>query len=859
MSSIELSFDNPWFLLLAIPAFAIILLPFLRLPVKRRKTFRKIAPVVLHLTVVTLLILVISGFTVVQNSDEQAVMLLVDLSDSTDAVQSEIENRTQELLELIDQKTPVGVIAFGQSQVYTVEFEADRSFSVTKVDSDATDIDAALEYAASMLPSDKAGHIILLSDGKETDGDADSTAHYLATRGVRIDAVYFDTTQLSAPEVQISAFTSPEGAYVGDIMPFTAEVQSNTDTEVFLSLYDNEELVSTLNQSISSGSNVIELTCEAESAGTHAYRLVLETEKDTLSQNNESYAYANVAGQSTVLIIADTIGNGETLAQLLSADYTVTTVTARNAPDSIIDLCDYDEVILSNVDYDQLPSGYDELLGTYVSVYGRSLLAVGGEDTFMYGNMDDTLLEEMLPVTFTLQESSEGNSVALMLVLDCSNSMSQQSTYLSVAKQGAIKCVEAMSDNDYVGVISFNSTAYLKSSLIQATDSNKDSLTRIISGLTTNRGTYYTEALEVAHEELLKSDAEIRHIIFLSDGQPSDYGYSQAVANAADDGITVSTIGLGYSSDILESMAEAGSGRYYYVSSASDLPNIMLSETEQVTVSSLITGEFTPIIAQESDLTAAVEVSTLPNIHGYLGTTIKEDATAYITTDEDHPIYASWTYGLGTVACFTSDLSGNWSSQWLSNATGVAITQSMIATTVDEVHHDSSMTAEITVRGQTTDITVTTAGITDNALHLTAASDSTTRNYVLTQTDPGIYTTSIKTADAGVYELMITQTDSSENIVDYLETAIAVSYSGEYDAFADSGEPLLSALCSYSDGEIYSDMQELADVQVSSISIIFNPMVVFAVISAILMLADIAIRKLRWKDIRNYFISNKHK
>ena len=859
MSSIELSFENPLYLLLAIPAFAVILLPFFRLPVRRRKTFRKIAPVVLHMIVVTLLVLVISGFTIVRNADEKAVMLLVDLSDSTRTVQEDIEDRTTELLELIDEKTPVGVIVFGQTHVYTVEFNDDRSFTTAKIDTDATDIDSVLEYAASLLPTDRAGQIILLSDGKETDGNADSTALYLASRGVRIDAVYFDTTDLGSDEVQISTLTAPDGAYVGDTLTFTADIQSNTDTEVTLSLYDNTELIQTLNQTVASGSNVIELTCTAENAGTHAYQLVLETQADTLSQNNQSYAYVNVAGESTVLIIADTIGNAQALEALLSTENTVTTVTARNAPDTIIELCDYDEVILSNVDYDQLPSGYDALLETYVSVYGRSLLAVGGQDTFMYGNMGGTALEEMLPVTFTLQKDSEAASVALMLVLDCSSSMSQQSTYLSVAKQGAIKCVEAMTGNDYVGVISFNSRAYLQSPLIEATDTNKESLTRTISGLTTNRGTYYTEALQLAHEELLKSDAEVRHIIFLSDGQPSDRGYTEAVQNASADGITVSTIGLGYSSDILETLAAYGNGRYYYVSKASDLPNIMLSETEQVTVSSLITGEFTPVVAKDSELTASVGSVSLPVVYGYLGTTVKEEADAYITTEEGHPIYAQWGYGNGTVACFTSDLNGTWSSVWLLDVAGTAITQAMVATTVDEIHHNSSMNARIDVRGQTTDITVTTAGNTENALNLTVAFDGSTKSYVLTQTDPSVYTASIKTGQSGVYELMITQTDADESIVDYLETAIAVSYSSEYDAFAASGEPLLNTLCSYTDGELYTDMQKLANVQVSSISILFNPMVLFCIIAAVLMLCDIGIRKLRWKDIRNYLITRKHK
>lgn len=543
---------------------------------------------------------------------------------------------------------------------------------------------------------------------------------------------------------------------------------------------------------------------------------------------------------------------------VLTLSETITAALEASGVEASDELYNYDEVVLSNVTYSDLPGGYDTLLETYVSVYGRSLLAVGGSETYMYGNMEGTALEEMFPVTFSLSESAEGNSVALMLVLDCSSSMSGQSTYLSVAKQGAIKCVEAMSDNDYVGVISFNRSAYLKSELLQTDETNKDKLTRIISGLGTSQGTYYTEAIEMAHEQLLKSDAAVKHIIFLSDGQPSDYGYYDAVEEAAADGITVSTIGLGYSSDILESMAESAGGRYYYVRSASDLPNIMLSETEQVTVSSLITGEFLPVVNTESELTDALGGEPLPMLYGYLGTTVKEEATAYITTEEGHPLYASWTYGLGTVACFTSDLYGEWSSLWLSEETGKSVIANMVKTTVDDIHHDSSFTADVSVRGKTTDVVVTTSGSdTNHVLSLTAASKYGEKTYILTQTDPGIYEAKISTAYAGVYELMITETDGTDTVVDYLETAVAVSYSAEYDAFAESGEPLLSTLCSYSDGEIFSDLNELAEINVSSIRLLINPMVLFAVVSMVLLLVDIAIRKLRWKDIRGYLVRMK--
>lgn len=855
MSNIEINFENPWLLLLAIPALAIILVPFFMLPKKRRKTVKKILPVVLHTVIVILLVLILSGFTIIRNSNEKAVMILADLSDSTQSVQADIVSHTEELLALIDENTPVGVIAFGAERIYSVKLDSDRTFSLVEIDADATDIDSALEYAASLLPSDRAGHIILMTDGKQTDGNADSTAHYLATRGIRIDAVYYDTTTLSGAEMQISSFVSPDGAYVDDEVTFTAEIRSNASGKAELTLYDNDTEVLSREISVFEGSNIVELEAVAESAGIHSYRLTLDTDTDTLSKNNESYAYLKVDGESTVLIIADTLSHAAVLEEVLSAENTVTTVTAYNAPKSIIELCNYDEVILSNVNYDNLPSGYDKLLDTYVSVYGRSLLAVGGSDTFMYGNMEGTALEDILPVTFTLSESSEGASVAMMLVLDCSSSMSRQSTYLSVAKQGAIKCVEAMSENDYVGVVSFNRSVYLKSELLQTDETNKDKLTRIISGLNTSQGTYYTDAIEMAHEQLMKSDAAVKHIIFLSDGQPSDYGYYDAVEDAAEDGITVSTIGLGYSSNILESMAESAGGRYYYVKSASDLPDIMLSETEQVTVSSLITGEFLPIIAEESELTETLAGVELPKLLGYLGTTLKEDAAAYITTEEGHPIYASWSYGLGTAACFTSDLYGEWSSEWLDSPVGQELTEKMVETTVDDVHHDSSFTADISVRGKTSDILVATAGDNaDHTLSVTVASENGSKTYVLTQTDPGIFEAQIPTEQSGVYEIMITETDENNNIVDYLETAVAVAYSAEYDAFAESGEALLSSICGYSDGTIFTDLARLADVEVSTIRLIFNPMVLFAVISMILLLADIAVRKLRWKDIRGYLM-----
>ncbi|MBR5133994.1 MAG: VWA domain-containing protein [Clostridia bacterium] len=855
MNSIELSFERPWLLLLLLPAAAIILFPFLRLPRKRRKSIKKIVPMILHLIVVAMLVILLSGMTIINNNTDQAIMVLMDLSGSTASVQEEINARTDQLLGLIKNKNDVGVVAFGADQLYAVNLKTlNEDLTVTPINSNATNIEAALRYTASLLPDDKAGRIILMTDGKETDGDMQAAATLLTAKGIRVDAVCFNTTAPPHPEMQLNRLTVPEGAYVGDEITIAAEVQSTVAGTARLIVYCNDKMISDNTINVSVGLQTIDLVTTIESVGLHTYQVRLSSELDTLRTNNDRYACLDVAGKSSVLLITDTKTGIESLEAMLSVDSDVTVAAARYAPKTIVELCDYDEIILCNVDYKDLPEGYDALLDTYVSVYGRSLLVVGGSNTLMYGNMDGTAIETMLPVELELLDDGEGESVALMLVLDCSSSMSRNSTYLSVAKQGAIKCVEAMSGNDYVGVVSFNSIAYLDSPLIKATDTNKDTLIRTISGLATGSGTYYTEALRTARRELLKSDADIKHIIFLSDGQPVDNGYMEATTEAAEDGITLSTIGLGYTSETLESMATIGSGRYYYVTSATDLPDIMLSETSQVTINSFIEGEFVADIKQNSALTADIESETLPMLYGYLGTTAKEDASVYLTIGENHPLFATRSHGFGTVACFTSDLKGDWSSAWLANSVGKTITQNMVSTTIASIHRNSSLFVEATPRGNTVDIVVTTVDTSStHDVRVTVSSKHGSNTYAAAPSSPGVYKLSVPTEHVGAYRVVVTESDAAGNLIDASDTTVAASYSGEYNVFAADGRPLLTAVCEKTGGAVFDDLKPLADVDMSTIVSTFDPLVLFAVLSTLLMIADIAIRKLRWKDIKRYF------
>lgn len=847
MSNIELRFDHPWLLLLLIPALVLILIPFFKLPRRRRKTVQRIVPLVVHCLLALILTLLLSGMAVVRSTDNQAVILLLDYSASTQSVREAINSDAQQLQKLIKKNAPVHIVAFGGDCVY----DANSFDRLTPANIQATDLSAALEYAASKLPDDKVGRIIVLSDGRQTDGDANTTAQYLKSQGIRIDAMWFDST-ISSPEVQISGFSAPATTFAGRTLSFTAELESNTESTVSLALFDGEAQLQTQSLTVDAGTKVLSMEVPEITAGTHSFRLVLEADSDTLTQNNQAFACVEVAQVPQLLIITGIDTDAAPLEQVLKDYAEVTVSSASKAPRKLTELCNYDGILLMNVHTDDLPKHYAELLDSYVSDYSRSLIAIGGDETFMYGGMRDTLFEEMMPVDFDLSRTSEDDSVALMLVIDCSLSMSQQSAYMSVAKQGAIKCVQSMTENDYVGIISFNQDATVEAPLEKNTDSRKDSLNRIISGLTTSQGTYYTDALALAHQELLKSDAPIRHILFVSDGGPADTTYKDLIPGIAADGISISTVALSYNSTILSEMAQNCGGSYYHVQEATDLPDIMLSLTQHVSVNSFMTGSFTTAPVADSPLAAQLP-ATLPSLDGYLGTTLKRGAEAHITVGEEHPLYTSWVWGKGTVACFTSDLDWSWSSAWLENE---VLIHTMLTHALPATQNDSSLKLEAVPGGQSIRLTVETATTDQASLTLSYNGAVTAMPCIA----PGIYQGTISTSGLGGYPITVTQYDPDGEVLDTLTTTLSVPIRAEYDVFSDNGQALLKSICLHGGGILTDTPESLTDISAEAISAVSDFRIPFGIIFAILLLADIAIRKLRWKDIKNLWLTlTRHK
>ena len=203
MKNFSIQFENPWFLLLIIPAIAMTLIPYFRSAKKYRKTRNRIVSMVLHALIMVLSISVLSGisFNYDVPNKETEVILLIDKSDSNTKSDEIKDTFVYDVLNLTGEKYKVGIVTFGYDQVYAAPLTDDAKSAYNQYlaaplpDVTATDISSALMYATTLFTKPESGRIVLISDGIETDGEANAVIKNVASQGIKVDTVHFPNEQ----------------------------------------------------------------------------------------------------------------------------------------------------------------------------------------------------------------------------------------------------------------------------------------------------------------------------------------------------------------------------------------------------------------------------------------------------------------------------------------------------------------------------------------------------------------------------------------------------------------------------------------------------------------------------------------
>lgn len=831
-------FERPWILLLLIPAAAV-LLPLLG---KKRDSRLKLDAAV-RSVILALLILALSGISAVFPGGGQTLLVVADRSGS---MQAHADEEAQLIDSVEKQKGSVqtGLLAFGADAAVEYMKGTGRFTGFdTKVDANLTGIAKALNMGSVLLPQDSVRRMLLITDGLENDGDMLSAARSLAAAGIRMDVAYLPPKH--AGEAQVTSLNVPGYLHTGESCDVVVTVDSNAAGKATLRLYCDRSLAGSQDVELQKGENRFVFNYKADKEGIHTWMAELSAPWDANSANNRADAYTRVIGRPAVLLAADDPAETEQLARILqAAGYIVDRKGAVELGGNLDDYMKYQAIVLGNVPAQSLGDAAVGMLDAYTRVLGRGLLVTGGQDSFALGGYDGTKLEGMLPVNSKIENYADMPKLALVLVIDHSGSMEEGQYGISkrqLAVEAAIRSTQILQPNDEVGVIAFDDTYSWALPMQKASD--KDALQKQISTIGPGGGTMMYNPMAAARDALAKTDAQLKHIILLTDGMPADTGFEALAADMKARGITLSTVAVGKDADraLLSSLADLGGGRTYAVDEFNNIVSIFAKETYLATGEYLQNRTFTPAV---TSFAPAVLSQGLPPLHGYVNTTPKQAAEVQLVSDRDHVIYARWRYGLGRTAVWTSDVKGLWSQDWLASPNAVRYISSLVSQVLPE--DEGSGALEASMDGGQAVVTLKADTVEGAQAQATVvAPDNSSFNITLDPVSPGEFEARFDASDPGTYIVRATQKQPGMPDVT-AETGVSSGWSREYDLRQDDPKPKLEEAAKLTGGKLVSSASELFAQNMQQKKGRADLTGVLLLAALFLFVLDVAMRRMRW-------------
>ena len=860
--SIEVS--NPWWLLL-IPVVVAGLIysgRFLRIQSRRKK----IEYLVMRGVIALLLILALCGLSFRITTKEVTTIFLVDMSDSNEKNLDDISEYIRNAIADMPKKNQAGVVVFGDNVLVDQFVTGKKIF--TELSSQpvatATNLEKAVSTAMTVFPEDTAKRLVLITDGLENAGSIAKMAGTVSSQNVDVKVIKLE--QNVGNEVYVSNLELPEYVHVGDTFNVKVTIESNVETQAVVSLYCGRTLKGQSNVNLTAGENQFVFQDVGESNGTQDYRVMVEPVNDTMSMNNEYSAFTQVEAEPKLLLVEGTAGEGNALAGILDAcGVQYDQITPTGVPDEMSKLIQYKAVVMVNVNAMDLRNGFMDILESYVRDYAGGLICTGGDNSFAMGAYQDTPLETVLPVNMFLEGEREVPTMAIAMVIDHSGSMevsangSNGATCLDLAKEAAVEGVKSLKPTDQVGVLAFDD-AYDWVVPMQSAG-NQSEITGGIGQIGSGGGTSIYPALDAAAKQLINTDAQIKHIILLTDGQDYYTGYEDVVKKINDGGITLSTVAVGPDSDqvLLQKLANQCNGRFYYTDINSGIPKIFVQEIFLSSKSYLINEEFTPVITANSSIIEGVMNDGVPTLLGYIGSTAKSQATVILQSEEGDPILSTWQYGLGRTIAWNTDATNEWTGNWANWENYTQLWDNMINYVVSNTSLDGDQ-VEITQEGNSAVIHYTTDKY-DKETKVTAVCTNAAgeqQEITLDPVAPGEYEASLAMEDTGVYTIALKNQKGSE-IQGSMVTATAMQYSPEYrfDQTADG----LEAFVSQVNGAYITYEDPVFDDKLETVRARTNLAVPFLITALVLFLLDIAARRMgmdyldwftQWKQRRKW-------
>lgn len=867
----SINFDNPWLLIIGIPLLLIVIVSFIIAVRKDNKTIHNVTSFVIHILIVILITLGLAKTSYERIITETNIYILADVSYSSNKNLDLIDEYINELEGNVPKNSKIGIVCFGKDyEVLTDVGEEIKSVKESKVDKSATNIYEALEFTATLFKDNVVKRIVIISDGEETkESSIVSLVQNLSVENVYVDAIYVDNNlKEDDKEIQINEINYINSTYLNNEETVYAIIQANTTSKAYVKLYKDNELLKEKAVVFAKGYNSITFDLDTSIVGTFDYKLVVESDDDTSTYNNNYMFTQTVNEKLQMLFISSNNSDLEQAKELYGNSCIIDAyVNNKNVPYTIEQLSKYDEFVLSDIDirtlnnYSQFISSID----TLVSKFGKSLITFG--NTYIQNNYDDptlSVLNNMLPVKFG---NNENEDKLVTLCLDISRSM-EQLDRLKIAKETACSILDNLDDDVMVLVIGFYGE--VRTIHQQSPASEREVLKEKIRNLEAYQGTFMGSALGYTYEAVTSLPYSKNEVILISDGLPYGEQATSAkvmVKKMADANImlsTVHTISLD-GGDLLKELASIGKGYYYYIKDVESVNGLVLNGVmNSLTDTILEANESTVEVLLKKEV--LVEgIDALPNILGLYNNTKKSSAkvileatyTDITNTSYKIPLYSYWDYGNGVVSTFASTISGNWISKWDSDALGTKALSNVSKANQPNERIDSAFIIETQSLGTNTLLNVVAPSLNVNSV----------LNVKVTNPDNSVVTKEL-TFNSENYVCELVTDLVGEYVVEltyqlgqtlYTSTySFTISYLPEYNSFTIFEASNLYYMVS-NNGQVSENGKLVLTNDNSNEQIyIYDFTSLFMIICVILAVVDVIVRKLTLNDIKALFRNKKY-
>ncbi|MHC0036609.1 VWA domain-containing protein [Pseudoneobacillus sp. C159] len=719
-----------------------------------------------------------------------------------------------------------------------------------KVAGGETNIEAGLQFAASLLPTESGGKIVLVSDGNETTGNSRETAKILKNRGIELHYVTLNPS--IGEDMSITELTVPPSLYKGEEAQITLTIDSNASKRAAVRISVNHQDVLTENVEVKEGKNVYHFAYKVEDTGMMVFKGELAADQDSFMENNAMFAVSNVKGTPKVLVVQGR-ESGQIDGILEGAGLLVDSITPEKLPTLLSGYLPYQSIIFNNVPATVVTENQMNLIERAVKEFGVGFVMAGGDESFGLGGYFKTPIERLLPVDMDIKGKKEMPSLGLVIVMDRSGSMSGNK--IELAKEAAARSVELLREEDTLGFIAFDDRPWVILETKPLKDKKK-AVEKILS-IGPGGGTEIYSSLAAAYDELRDLKLQRKHIILLTDGQSAtSASYEALIEEGLEKNITLSTVAIGSDADrgLLEELATWGTGRFYDVIDATTIPSILSRETVMATRTYIEDNPFYPVVASNPDWTFLVEAG-VPQMNAYIATTPKSRAGVPFLSEKEDPVLAEWQYGLGTSIAFTSDFSGKWSGDWARWEKWPVFVNHMVTRTLPQYASEPYRVSLNKMDGVTV---VRLESGTPSALPLETAVVSETGEQIASNTKlvaPGKYELSIPDS-SGMYFLNVKRTDADGQVHVY-QTGFTVPYSEEY-SLKGTNKELLAELAALTGGKALANAKD-SFLPTTSASYVKQPVSQWLLLLAFLLFfVEVAIRRFGMARLFGRFKMTRH-